>query len=73
MDCTETTLYNGKSAKCAAYCKHHHCGVTVKQIKAKRCLSKHCKYLVKYEGHLWWRERAALKRKKKERKAALWA
>lgn len=73
MDCVETTLYNGESAKCAAFCRRHNCGLTVKQIKGRQCLSKGCWYFQKYESHLWWREREAKKRKKKERKAALQA
>lgn len=69
MNCRETTLYNGESAKCAAFCKRHHCGLTVKQIKQRQCLGKECWHFVKYESHHWWRERESLKRKKKERKA----
>jgi hypothetical protein len=64
----ETCLFNTCSNNVAAYCKYHHCGMTVKQIKAKQCLSKQCWYLQKNELHEWWRQREITKQKRKERK-----
>lgn len=64
----ETCLFNTCSNNVAAYCKHHHCGMTVKQIKAKNCLGKQCWYLQKNESHEWWKQREITKQKRKERK-----
>lgn len=67
----ETCLFNTQSNNVAAYCKHHHCYVTVKQMKTKNCLGKQCHYLVKNEQHDYWRHRAAMKQKRKDRKKAI--
>lgn len=67
----QTCLFNGHSDNVAAYCRHHSCGLTVKQIKHKNCLGKECWYLVKNEDHDWWRQREQTKQKRKERKATL--
>ena len=64
----EACLFNTCSNNVAAYCKHHHCGMTVKQIKAKNCLGKQCWYLQKNESHEWWKQREITKQKRKERK-----
>ena len=64
----EVCLFNTQSNNVAAYCKHHHCGMTVKQIKCKNCLGKQCWYLVKNEQHEWWSQRDMTKQKRKERK-----
>ena len=62
------TLYNSHSNNCCAYCKLHQCSMTVKQMKAKECLHKQCWHLVKNEEHDYWRYRASIKQKRKERK-----
>ena len=67
----KTCLYNTQSNNVAAYCRHHNCSMTVKQIKCKNCLQKQCWYLVKNEEHDWWRQREATKQKRKERKQAI--
>ena len=64
-------LFNTQSDNIAAYCKYHHCYMTVKQIKRKNCLRKQCGHLVKNEAHPWWNQREATKKKRKERKEAL--
>ena len=61
-------LFNTHSNNCCAYCKLHHCSMTVKQMKAKSCLQKQCWHLVKNEDHQYWKQRAATKQKRKERK-----
>ena len=61
-------LFNSRSDNCCAYCKHHRCSMTVKQMKAKGCLQKQCWYLVKYEQHQYWQQREATKQKRKDRK-----
>ena len=64
MEC----LYNSHSDNVVAYCRHHRCGMTVKQMKCKNCLGKQCHYLVKNENHDYWRQRDVMKQKRKNRK-----
>lgn len=65
------TLYNGCSDNCCAYCKLHQCSMTVKQMRQKECLPKQCWYLVKNEDHPYWKQRANMKQKRKDRKESL--
>lgn len=62
------TLYNGCSDNCCAYCKLHHCSMTVRQMKIKECLQKQCWHLDKNEEHPYWRQRDVMKQKRKARK-----
>ena len=48
---------------CPAFCRHHHCHLTEKQIKTKGCLGKQCKFLDKIE-HDFWRQREEKKLQK---------
>ena len=64
----ETCLFNTHSNNIAAYCKFHKCGMTVKQMRCKNCLSKQCWHLVKNESHQYWAQREIMKQKRKERK-----
>lgn len=64
-------LYNTCSNNVAGYCTHHHCAMTVKQIKAKKCLGKNCWYLIKNEQHPWWKQREIMKQKRKNRKQSI--
>ena len=57
-----------KSRACG-FCKHHHCYLTVKQVRQHECLQKQCYYLNKNENHQWWHQRELAKQKKKEKKA----
>ena len=66
-----TCLFNTSSNNVAAYCKHHNCGMTVKQMKCKNCLSKQCHYLIKNEEHQYWYQREVTKQKRKDRKKAI--
>ena len=50
------------------FCRHHHCYLTVKQMRCKNCLGKNCWYLVKNTDHNYWRQREAMKQKRKDRK-----
>ena len=61
-------MFNSYSNNCCAYCRHHHCSMTVKQMKAKGCLQKQCWHLVKNEQHAYWRQREVIKEKRKQRK-----
>ena len=61
-------LFNTKSNNVAAYCNHHHCGMTVKQMKCKQCLQKQCWHLERNEEHKWWKQRAEKKEMRKARK-----
>ena len=63
-----TCLNHTHSNNTAAYCKLHHCGLTVKQIKSRQCLCKQCWHLQKNENHTWWKQREILKQKKKLKK-----
>lgn len=65
------TLYNSYSKNCAGYCKLHNCDLTVKQIRNKQCLQKQCWHLNKNEHHMWWKQRAATKIKRQNRKMNL--
>jgi hypothetical protein len=64
-------LFNSYSNNCCAYCKHHHCSMTVKQMKAKGCLQKQCWHLVKNEQHQYWKHREYVKQKRIDRKQAI--
>lgn len=64
-------LFNSQSNNCCAYCRHHHCSMTVKQMKAKGCLQKQCWHLVKNEQHPYWQQRETTKQKRKDRKQRL--
>ena len=64
----ERTLYNGYSNNCCAYCKLHHCGMTVKQMKKKECLKNQCYHLQKNEEHQIWKQRLRIKELREKRK-----
>ena len=61
-------LFNTHSDNVAAYCRYHHCSMTVKQMRCKNCLAKQCYYLVKNEDHQYWKQREMTKQKRKNRK-----
>lgn len=63
-------LYGSKfeKSKACAYCTHHFCHLTVKQLKQHECLQKQCWYLQKNEQHDWWRQREVIRQKRRERK-----
>ena len=63
-----TTLYNTVARSPCAYCKKKCVSLTWKQVKTKKCLSKKCWYLKKYENHEVWKQRALNKEKKKANK-----
>ena len=67
MEC----LFNTHSNNIVAYRKHHHCGMTVKQMKCKNCLGKQCHYFVKNEKHDYWRQKAQVKKYRQDRKQAI--
>ena len=61
-------LFNTNSDNVAAYCRHHRCYMTVKQMRCKDCLKKQCHYLVKNEDHQYWKQREMTKQKRQDRK-----
>ena len=63
-------LYHNEliSSHACGFCKHHNCHLTVKQMKCKNCLQKHCRHLVKNTNHQYWRQREIVKQKRKNRK-----
>lgn len=61
------SLNNAYARSPCAYCTYHKCSLTVKQVRQKECLKKGCWYLKKYE-HEWWKQREAVKQKKKNKK-----
>ena len=67
----KTCLFNTQSDNVVAYCRHHCCCMTVKQMRCKGCLQKQCWYLQKNEEHQYWRQREATKQKRKCRKQAI--
>lgn len=67
----EQCLFNTFSDNCCAYCQHHNCSMTVKQMRAKGCLQKECWHLVKNENHEYWQQRERTKQKRKARKQAI--
>lgn len=67
----QACLFNTNSNNVVAYCKHHNCGMTAKQMKCKNCLGKECWYLQKNEAHPYWKQREAIKQKRKDRKQAI--
>lgn len=62
-------LYGAQFDKCRAcgFCHYHKKALTVKMVKAHKCLSKQCNALQKYE-HEWWRQRDLMKQRKKANK-----
>lgn len=62
------TLYGTIAKSPCAYCKRHHCYLTWKQIKNRKCLTKQCWHLQKNEEHEVWAQRALSKERKKMKK-----
>lgn len=67
----EQCLFNTESNNCCAYCRYHSCSMTVKQMRAKECLQKECRHLVKNTDHQYWKQRDIVKQKRKNRKEAI--
>ena len=63
------SLYGTHSDNVCGYCYYHHAGVTVRQMKRKRCLAKQCPAFRKYTEHGYWKQREEIKKNKRERKA----
>lgn len=61
-------LFDTYSNNTVAYCKHHRCNITTKQMKCKGCLGKECFYLIKNLDHPYWIQREVMKQKRKNRK-----
>ena len=64
------TLFYCYSSNLCAWCHYHNAGVTERQMRKKKCLSRQCDALEKYPEHPIWAYRERIKRLKKERKAA---
>ena len=64
MEC----LYNTQSNNVVAYCEHHRCSMTVRQMRTKNCLGKQCRHLQKNDKHQYWHQREVTKQKRKQRK-----
>ena len=67
------TMFNSQSDNWCAYCKYHNCAMTYKQVRAKECLQKQCRHMIKRESHSVWTQRALVKEKRKARKEHLMA
>lgn len=52
-----------------AFCSHHRCYLTVKQVKQHECLRKQCWHLKRNEEHDWWRQREVIKQRRKSKKS----
>lgn len=64
-------LFNTHSNNVVGYCRYHKCSMTVKQMRCKECLKKQCHYMIKNEEHQYWKQREAVKQKRKNRKIAI--
>lgn len=62
------TLYSGTSSNLCGWCHYHNCGLTVRQMKLKKCLGKQCSALQKYPEHPVWKHRENIKDIKRKRK-----
>lgn len=51
-------------------CHYHNLYLTPQMVKAKKCLSKQCDALEKYD-HEWWHQRELTKQRKKTKKQEL--
>lgn len=60
-----------ESDNVCGYCHHHNKGATWNQVERKRCLQKQCNCFEMYPDHPVWKQRAAKKKKRKERKARI--
>ena len=67
MEC----LYGTESDNVCGYCHFHDKGATWNQVERKRCLQKQCNCFEMYPDHPVWKQRAAKKKKRKERKARI--
>lgn len=67
------SLYAGEPKNPPAECLHHHCLITVKEMKRHECLKKQCRHLVKHEDHPYWAQREQKKQEKKIKRAAFLA
>lgn len=56
-------------SKPAGYCWYHRSTMSVRQIKTKQCLKRHCSALQRLEQHPWWDERAKRNELRKAGKA----
>ena len=63
-------LYNTYSDNVCGYCHspQHPYAMTVAQMNCKNCLGKQCEYFEREESHQIWRQREAMKQKRKNRK-----
>jgi hypothetical protein len=59
-----------KKEKAVGRCHHnwHKGNMSAKMVKTHKCLGKQCPYFEKYEDHPYWKEREAIKAKKKQAK-----
>ncbi len=62
------TLFRGKSTNLCGWCYYHDKGLTVRQMRLKKCLSRQCNAFKKFPEHTYWQQREAAKRAKKQRK-----
>lgn len=63
-------VFDGRCAKAenvCAFCWHHKKGLTVKQLKKRKCLARQCGALER-KDHPYWAARERIKELKKSRK-----
>ena len=63
-------LYNTYSDNVSAYCHNqkHPYAMTPAQVHEKNCLGKQCEHFEIEPSHPYWKQRAAMKQKRKNRK-----
>lgn len=66
------TLFRGKSTNLCGWCYFHKAGMTVRQMKLKKCLVKQCNAFQKFPEHPYWKQREFIKQQRKKRKAERW-
>ncbi len=62
------TLFHGRSTNLCGWCHYHKCGLTVRQMKLKKCLGKQCNAFQKFPEHGYWKYREHIKENKRLRK-----
>ncbi len=60
------TLFRGKSTNLCGWCYYHDKGLTVRQMRLKKCLSRQCNAFKKFPEHMYWQQREAAKKVKKQ-------
>lgn len=61
-------MFNSYIENPLAFCRLHRVDMSIKHIKKKRCLEKHCRYFSKYVNHSYWTQLKLKEELKQENK-----